>query len=869
MAPVRGARVSRCRSPRSARSAASLPLAHHVALFAATAAVALVEGAAGPVRMILVLFAVHAAAHARAVRARGVDRRAAARAAAPRARARGGRARAVRGAARGVARVPALRDAVRPRAHREPARGARVRAAALAALLALAAVAAHAPTRRRSRAPRRASRARATTRCASRTSATRTCTRRSRSTRGARARSPARATPTASRAARRSACSPTTPTGRPRRAVQLRRAARLRGRHRPQRPARRDPDLPEPRAARLRLARVPRGAALAEARLHARERLRLQQRASRRVIRSAARTAPTAAKPARGPWREIQDAAEAYYDRSAACRFTTFVGYEWTGMPAGDNLHRNVIFRNAVAQAYPTTYIETPTPEGLWRALESECLGAGNGCDVLAIPHNSNLSNGRMFTATRSRRRADHGRRRARRARGSSRSSRSRSTRATASAARAREDELCSFEKLADGAHDGHCARTAAPAAAAATLRARGAARRARARAQRLGVNPFKFGLIGTTDTHLAAPGMVDEDQFRGHAAGTVNVRWGVPAVSRPPRLQPGRARRAVGRGELARRAVRGDAPPRGLRHERPAHRGALLRRLGLSRRPLRERAAFAAQGYAGGVPMGGDLPPSANAAASAALRGVGAARPGRRRDRARRSQRIQIVKGWVEGGESRERVYDVAGDARARAGRRPRHAARPRPAPISSAASGAIPSSIPPRPRSTTRAWSRTRAAAGTPMRATRAASTAAIPKPSRASSPRAATPRCRSRSRSAPGRRRSGTRRTASERAVGRQEDPPWRSSTFSAAAIRHPGGRARSRLRAARRRGQADPTRGLPRQEGGRALLLSEGRHARLHRGGVRFRDSYEDFQDAGAEVIGVSSDCARRTRSSPSK
>ena len=36
-------------------------------------------------------------------------------------------------------------------------------------------------------------------------------------------------------------------------------------------------------------------------------------------------------------------------------------------MPAGDNLHRNVIFRNAVAQAYPTTYIETPTPEGLWQ----------------------------------------------------------------------------------------------------------------------------------------------------------------------------------------------------------------------------------------------------------------------------------------------------------------------------------------------------------------------------------------------------------------------------------------------------------------------------------------------------------------------
>jgi hypothetical protein len=46
-------------------------------------------------------------------------------------------------------------------------------------------------------------------------------------------------------------------------------------------------------------------------------------------------------------------------------------------MPAGDNLHRNVIFRNAVAQAYPTTYIETPTAEGLWQSLEKQCLDDG------------------------------------------------------------------------------------------------------------------------------------------------------------------------------------------------------------------------------------------------------------------------------------------------------------------------------------------------------------------------------------------------------------------------------------------------------------------------------------------------------------
>jgi hypothetical protein len=49
-----------------------------------------------------------------------------------------------------------------------------------------------------------------------------------------------------------------------------------------------------------------------------------------------------------GPWREMQEAAEAAYDRSSACRFTTFVGYEWTkSVEQASNLHRNVIFRNA------------------------------------------------------------------------------------------------------------------------------------------------------------------------------------------------------------------------------------------------------------------------------------------------------------------------------------------------------------------------------------------------------------------------------------------------------------------------------------------------------------------------------------------
>jgi Protein of unknown function (DUF3604) len=367
----------------------------------------------------------------------------------------------------------------------------------------------------------------------------------------------------------------------------------------------------------------------------------------------------------RGPWREIQDAAEAYYDRSAACRFTTFVGYEWTGMPAGDNLHRNVIFRNQVAQAYPTTYIETPTAEGLWRALESECLGAGNGCDVLAIPHNSNVSNGRMFTATRSDgaplTTAD-ARERAKLEMIAEVTQHKGDSECRAGG----EDELCSYEKLAMARMQDMAGAGGAPLPPRIYLReALGLGLELE---RKLGVNPFKLGLIGSTDTHLATPGMVDEDQFRGHAAGTVTVRWGVPPYPDRPDFNPGglavlwaeeNSRDALFEA-MRRREVYGTSGPR-----------IAVRFFGGwgYADDLCAKPDFAAQGYAGGVPMGGDLPP-ASPTAKAPRFAVWALRdPGANGAPSAPLQRIQIVKGWVADGESRERVYEVAGDPASGAG--------------------------------------------------------------------------------------------------------------------------------------------------------------------------------------------------------
>ena len=65
-------------------------------------------------------------------------------------------------------------------------------------------------------------------------------------------------------------------------------------------------------------------------------------------------------------WQRIIEAADAAYDRTPACTFTTLVGYEWSSNTSGRNLHRNVIFRNANVPARPTSYFEAPTAHELW-----------------------------------------------------------------------------------------------------------------------------------------------------------------------------------------------------------------------------------------------------------------------------------------------------------------------------------------------------------------------------------------------------------------------------------------------------------------------------------------------------------------------
>src|SRR5262249_3559991 len=99
-------------------------------------------------------------------------------------------------------------------------------------------------------------------------------------------------------------------------------------------------------------------------------------------------------------WGDVQAAAEEVYDRTAACAFTSFIGYEYTASPLGRHLHRNIIFRNQHVPPSVSSYIETAAdgvPQGFWSAIEATCLNAGTGCDAVIIPHDSNLSEGRQF----------------------------------------------------------------------------------------------------------------------------------------------------------------------------------------------------------------------------------------------------------------------------------------------------------------------------------------------------------------------------------------------------------------------------------------------------------------------------------------
>jgi len=369
-------------------------------------------------------------------------------------------------------------------------------------------------------------------------------------------------------------------------------------------------------------------------------------------------------------WEEIQRAAEAAYDRSPACAFTSFVGYEWSGGPNGTMIHRNVVFRNAVVPPTPTGYLRANTPEKLWRALHRDCLDRGDGCDVLTIPHNSNLSDGALFAATQpdgaplaletARERAEleplveimqH--------KGDSECRLGGSPGGAA-------DELCGFEKLPFAKMDQQPFRVRWTQPAAGSFVREVLAEGLRQQG-RLGVNPFHTGIVASTDTHLGTPGLVAEDSYLGHGAGGDTSAVEVPVV--PDALEFGPGGLAVLWAEensrdalfaaMRRRETYGTSGPRIVTR--------FFGGWGYAD-DLCGSDDFAERGYAGGVPMGGALPPAPGPGAAPRLAVWALRDPGAPGAPGAALQRLQIVKIWTRGEGTGERVYEVAGDREARA---------------------------------------------------------------------------------------------------------------------------------------------------------------------------------------------------------
>jgi len=360
-------------------------------------------------------------------------------------------------------------------------------------------------------------------------------------------------------------------------------------------------------------------------------------------------------------WTEEQDAAEAFYDRTAACAFTTFVAYEWSGTPNQANLHRNVIFRNTNVPALPISYIDQPTAEGLWAQLQTQCLDAGTGCDVLAIPHNSNLSNGVMFEAANSD--------------GSPLSVTDATTRAAfeplvevfqhkgdseCKTGVDTTDELCGFEKVTRKflfqANGGDPNQVFPP-----LLFVRNALKQGLLTEQSLGVNPFKLGFVGATDTHNATPGQVDEDNWQGH----VGTQDGSPAyriskLGQGPNIQHNPGGLAVVWAEENSRDALFAAMRRREVYATSGTRPIVRAFAGKLAGSICKGASFAATGYQKGVPMGGELGPvSGNSSPSFAV--LAMKDSGTTDAPGTPLQRIQIVKGWIDdSGQAQEAVFDI-----------------------------------------------------------------------------------------------------------------------------------------------------------------------------------------------------------------
>lgn len=357
----------------------------------------------------------------------------------------------------------------------------------------------------------------------------------------------------------------------------------------------------------------------------------------------------------RSAWERTITAANVHYRPGS---FTTLIGYEWTSHPEYRyNLHRNVIFRGDRAPE-PFTALDSLRPEDLWSYLEAH---RDQGVEALAIPHNANGSEGHMFAWTDSEGRQIDRAYAQRRALNEPLNEIYQSKgQSETLPALSPADEFANFEVL-----DRLIPRLDLPGVPPGSY-ARDALGRGLLIEQRTGANPYKFGAVAGTDFH---------NGLSTSAENAFQVAYGFdPQVDMPTRAE---AEVLLSEAGAPSPLVFGSGGLTGVwaeRNDRESIYGALRRRETFATsgpriavrlfagwrygEELPKRRDWLQAAYAGGVPMGSDLPRAEGTGPRIAPRFlVWAVKD----PNGASLERAQVVKIWLDGATSREKIHDVA----------------------------------------------------------------------------------------------------------------------------------------------------------------------------------------------------------------
>jgi hypothetical protein len=350
-------------------------------------------------------------------------------------------------------------------------------------------------------------------------------------------------------------------------------------------------------------------------------------------------------------WGDVVQAAERHY---APCSFTSFIGWEWTSTPNGNNLHRVVFMPDGEEKArafLPFSSFDSDKPEDLWAWLEETSERVGT--DFVAIPHNSNISGGLMFDEVDSEGRpitAEYARMRMRwepvvevtQIKGDSETHPKLSP----------NDELADFETFS------HLLKVGGGQAEVSEGDyVRSSLQRGMQIDQNVGANPYKFGLVGSTDSHT------------GLASAEESNFWGKFAIDSTPETTFVEIAAGLSGADMS---ASGLAAVWAEENTRTSLFAAFKRKEVYATTGPRIRVRFfggwhfksknAQQpgmvniGYTYGHPMGSDLTKAPEDEAPKFLMYAVKDPAGANLDR------MQIVKGWVDaGGQAHEKVYDVA----------------------------------------------------------------------------------------------------------------------------------------------------------------------------------------------------------------